>query len=381
MLATLASTLVGCTRKETHQVPEPAAPSGVTEADARAPLSAGEALAAPLTAVATAAGSAARNVRVVGRTDATDGKGVRFAWPGTSFVARFRGTAVSARLRDEGNNVFQVLVDGEPRGLVRTAKGREIYPLVTGLSEDVHEVTLYKRTEAKVGEAVFFGFEPAGEFVDPAPPAERRMEFIGDSITAGYGNEGPGAACTFNPNEQNEYLTYAALTARELKADHVTIAYSGKTIAEMTEYWERTLPARDASRWNHAGFIPQVVVLNVGTNNFATRDPGEERFLRVYGKLFAKVRAAYPDALIVCALGPMLSDAYPTGRKNLTQARKYMQATREKFEKSGMTNFTFLEFPEQNHADGLGCGFHPSLKTHRQMAERLTALVREKMQW
>ena len=93
------------------------------------------------------------------------------------------------------------------------------------------------------------------------------------------------------------------------------------------------------------------------------------------------MRAGYPKALIVCTLGSMLSDVYPEGRRNLTQARKYMKVVMQRLDDSGEKNTAFLEFSEQNHADGLGCGFHPSLKTHKLMSDRLTATLKERMGW
>jgi lysophospholipase L1-like esterase len=306
------------------------------------------------------------------------------AWPGTAMIARFKGTSVSIRIKDEGFSLFQVIVDGETKKVLRTDKAKELYVLAEGLADAQHDVIVERRTEAKVGEAVFLGFEPGPGAVMLAPPAapERRIEIIGDSISTGYGNEGPGAACGYVNSQQNEYLAYGAITARNLEADHTTIAWSGKTLYEMREYFDKSLPARDDSpRWDFTQWQPHVVVLNVGTNNFALIDPGEKRFVELYQALFAKVRAAYPKALVVCALGPMLSDVYPEGHRNLTQAKKYMKVVMQKLEEFGEKNAAFIEFPEQNHADGLGCGFHPSLKTHKLMSDRLTALLKERMGW
>lgn len=321
-------------------------------------------------------------VRYVGRFDTSDPNAVRFAWSGSSIVTRFKGTGISARMKDEGGrNYFQVIVDGEPKSVLKTDPTKEVYPLVDGLPDGEHEVALYKRTEARVGEILFRGFDPKGTILPVPQGPERRIELIGDSITAGFGNEGPNATCPFVPSEENQYNTYGAIAARALGAEHVTIAWSGKTIGEMTEYYERTLPARPESKWDFKAWIPHLVVLNVGTNNFAVFDPGQERYVRVYTALFNRVRAAYPSALIVCLLGPMLSDAYPVGKNNLTLARKYMQATMEKIRASGETNFEYVELPEQKHSDGLGCGFHPSVKTHKLMADRLVGVAKEKLRW
>ncbi len=368
--------LSACTRKDT---PAPDAPSlGPALLPTAAAANAAPAL-HPLPAPAKA------GHRFVGRW-LSDGSGMRCSWSGSYVVGRFTGTGISARIKDEGFNLFQVVIDGEPKKVLTTdkAKGEHVYQLADGLADGVHEVALHRRTEAKVGEAVFYGFEPkeSGKLLPPSPAPERRIETIGDSITTGYGNEGPSAACGYVNSQQNEYATYGAIAARNLNADHTTIAWSGKTLHEMKEYFDKSFPQRpEGPRWDFSQYQPQVVVVNVGTNNFATVDPGEARFVRLYRELIHAVRAAYPKAFIVCALGPMLSNVYPEGRNSLTQARKYMKVAVAKLKEAGDTNLELLEFPEQNHADGLGCGFHPSLKTHKLMGDRLTAFIKERMGW
>src|SRR5262249_26350825 len=151
------------------------------------------------------------------------------------------------------------VVDGEPKKVLRTdkAKGDSIYLLADGLPDAVHEISLHRRTEAKVGEAVFFGFDAGsgGKLLPPSPAPERRIETIGDSISTGYGNEGPNATCSYVNSEQNEWLTYGAIAARNLNADHTTIAWSGKTIHEMYEYFPTVLPQRtDGPRWDFAKY-------------------------------------------------------------------------------------------------------------------------------
>jgi lysophospholipase L1-like esterase len=329
-----------------------------------------------------AAALAPPTVKLVGRFDTSDPGALRFAWSGSMVAGRFKGTGVRVRLKDEGRNLFQVLVDGEPKAVIKTDRAKETYTLASGLPDGVHDIAIYKRTEARVGEAVFLGFDPeGGTMLPPPPPAERRIELIGDSITAGYGNEGPRGACTFNPAEENQYATYGAVAARALKAEHVTIAWSGKTIGEMTDYYEKTLPGRPESHWDFKAWTPQLVVMNIGTNNFATYDPGETRYVRIYTNLFDRIRKAYPQALIVCMLGPMLTDTYPPGKQNLTLARRYMKASMEKIKASGETNFEYVELPVQKESDGMGCGFHPSVKTHKLMADRVVAVAKERLGW
>ncbi len=364
-LVALAPLSLACTRRESTSAPAPNAV--IASASAKEPT----------------APPPSPTVKLVGRFDTSDPTAIRFAWSGSMIVGRFKGTGIRARLKDDGGkNQFQVLVDGEPRAVLKADASKESFSLAEGLPDGVHDVAIYKRTEAKLGEATFLGFEPQGGTMLPPPAgAERRVEIIGDSISAGFGNEGPGPVCTFNPADQNQYTAYGALAARELKAEHVTIAWSGKTIGEMTDYYERTLPDRPESTWDFKAWTPQLVVMNIGTNNFATHDPGESRYVRVYTNLFDRIRRAYPQALIVCLLGPMLSNAYPIGKQNLTLARRYMTSAIAKIKASGEKNFEYVELPEQKPSDGFGCGFHPSAKTHKLMADRVVAVAKERLGW
>lgn len=327
----------------------------------------------------------ARQIRTIGRFVAEpDGTGLRFAWSGSAVAIRFEGKKLSVRLRDDGKhtmNSMQVVVDGEPKQVLQMQKDRDAYDVVTDLPQGIHEVLLEKRTEAQVGEMVLLGITTDGKLLAPSPAPERRIEIIGDSISTGYGNEGPGPRCGFNAKQENEYQTYGAITARNLNADHVIVAWAGKTISEMRELFGRALPSRDDSTWDTARYRPQVVVTNLGTNDLANVDPGEKAFVDRHAALVARLRAAYPDALIVITLGPMLTDNYPPGAHRRSHALKYAKAAVAKLKASGDANVEFLELPEMVHADGLGCGFHPGPKSHKIMSEKLTAFLKERMKW
>ncbi len=325
-------------------------------------------------------GTSGITVRFVGRFDDADPAGPRFAWPGSAIETRVSGGSLDVRLRDSGTNEFQVVLDGAPLGVIATSPGRERYTL-GGLGDGEHEVTLYKRTEARLGEVQFLGFipGPGAHLLPVPPPPSRHIEFIGDSITAGYGNEGPNPMCPFTPSTENEYMAFGALTARALGADHVTIAWSGKTVEQMAEIWDRTLPDHVDSRWSFRDWIPDAVVVNLGTNDFSFRDPGKS-FVASYVGFLDRVRARYPTAFLFCTLGPMLADTYPPGAWNLSHARAYIAAAVEAERSKGETRIAFVEFPVQEPMTA-GCHFHPNLTTHRTMADQLTVAIRSKLGW
>lgn len=322
-------------------------------------------------------------VQWVGRVDRTDPAGPRFAWPGTSASVRFYGASLAVRVRDAGYNAFQVIVDGAPKSVVRTSPTRELYPVVEGLEVREHEVTFAKRTEALFGEVQLLGFVPGpGGSLRPASawrPA-RRIELVGDSITAGYGDEGGTPTCPFSAATENELAAYGAVAARELGAEHVTIAWSGKTIAGMARLYDRVLPGRPEVRWDAAQWVPDAVVVNLGTNDMLASDDKEEAFVTAFEALLARIRAARPRALVVCALGPMLTDGFPTGGRRLSHARAYLQTVVDRAHAAGDERVAFLEFPTQD-TNRAGCGFHPGVATHRAMADQLAELLRTRLGW
>jgi lysophospholipase L1-like esterase len=321
-------------------------------------------------------------VQFMGRVDVSDPEHPRFAWSGSGVRTRFSGRSLHVHLKDTGSNVLQVTLDGSPTSVLATNPTREDYEVVTGLADGTHDLLLTKRSEARMGELQFLGFDPESALASPAAGPSRRVELIGDSITAGYGNEGPGVQCNGSMlTLENETLAYGALASRMVSADHVTIAWSGKTIEEMAELYDRTLPSRPTSRWDFTKWTPDAVVINLGTNDFNHGDPGPNAFVRPYLAFVQRVRTLYPRAQILCTLGPMLTDSYPPGAHALTRARAYLTRIVSELRAAGDTKITFLEFASQDFANGLGCDYHPSLKTHRLMADQLALSLREKLGW
>jgi len=317
--------------------------------------------------------------------------GWRFAWSGTSATVHFRGRAVSADLTDSGKNQFLVLVDGKPvKGKIAPPPGRTTVELVSGLPQGEHTLTLYKLTEPVVGETTLHGFilDNYGESLPTVQPPKRRIEIIGDSISAGYGNEGTDPNCGFTPETQNHFLTYGARAARELDAELTTLAWSGRGVfsnranpAEpetMSMIWERTLPADPASTWHFDSAPPDVVIINLGTNDFAPEVKDITPFGPAYAALLDKVRQRYPSAHVVATVGPLLNDDYPPGRKSLSTTRTTLQAL---VTQRGDPKLHYFEHAAVRADEGLGCDYHPTEKTHRRMAAELLGAIRKDVGW
>jgi lysophospholipase L1-like esterase len=328
-------------------------------------------------------------VRFIARVDRSNPTSPRFAWSGSTILARFTGSSIGVRLGGPAN-YYDVRIDGVLQPPLATTSGKLDYPLATNLAAGApHELSVYRRTEANYGgsgETTFLGliFDPAGgALLSPSPPTGRRMEIVGDSTTTGYGDEGTNSNCPFSLATENYDLTYGAVAARAVGAELITIAWSGKgmyrnyagdTVDTMPILYGRTLPAQASSTWDYASWIPDVVVVNLGSNDFQQGDPGQA-YVTTYTAFVHRLRGYYPNALIVCAVGPKLSG------QQLIGARGYVMGIASAMNSAGDTRVDFIELPQALPADGYGCGGHANVATHKRMGDTLAAELKSKLGW
>jgi lysophospholipase L1-like esterase len=330
-------------------------------------------------------------VHRVGRFDTRDPAGPRFAWPATALEATFTGDGLDVRLRDAWTNVFAVAIDGGTPTVLSTNRATEQYTLASALPAGRHTVTLTKRTESNQGVVQFLGFVPHdGTLIaTPEPAPKRRIEFVGDSVTCGYGDLGTDPSQHFSPETEDEGTAYGALTAIALGAQRSVIAYSGigmirsnegSTIDPMPVRFRRTLADDPTSSWAFSDRAPDVVVVNLGTNDFARGDPGSA-FQRRYVDFLQTLRGLYPETTLVGALSPMLTDAYPAGEMQRTKATAYIRGAVDERRSAGDRRVSYFEFAEQRLSDGFGSDYHPNAATHRRMATQLVDALRALMGW
>jgi len=324
--------------------------------------------------------------QIIGRVDRRDPAGPRFGWPGSQLRARFSGTGVSLDLEDTGTSHYDVVIDEAAPVRLIVSGPRKTYDLVVSQTKLEHEIVLTKRTETFVGITQVRGVaaHAGGALIPTRPPRGRRIEVIGDSITCGFGVLGADETCPFSPDTESEPLAWGALAAAALSATRTTIAasgigvlrnFAGDTDGTMPDLYGRAL-ATDPASTPDQFFVPDVVVVNLGTNDFAggKGDPGPA-FVDKYTRLLATLRARHPKAKIVAATSPML------GEPNRTTLRTYLEAALKARGAAGDTKLTLLDLDEQSTADGLGCGYHLSQWTQQKMAAKLVAHLRAINGW
>lgn len=324
-----------------------------------------------------------------GRVDFADKKAPAISWTGTSIKANFTGTSLAIKLDDQlGKNYFNIFIDGETQHpyVLEAKKGDQTYVISTALKPGNHSLEIYKRTEGEEGATAFKGLlldEGAKLLPPPARPI-RRMEIYGDSITSGAGNEGADNGVDHLLSEKNNYWAYGAITARNLNAELHTISQSG--IGIMISWFPFIMPqfydqlsavGNNDSRWDFSQWTPDVVVINLFQNDAWLVDrekrlqpiPSDAQRVQAYVDFVRSIRAKYPKAEIICALGSM--DATAT-----SQWPGYITAAVERMKKENNDQKLDTIFFEYT-----GYGGHPRIAQHKANAQKLTAFIQQKMNW
>jgi hypothetical protein len=312
------------------------------------------------------------NMQYVGRVYRGNPLSPKLGWAGTAVIACFEGTSLATKLSDNGGNAyFMVRVDDGPATVLDCAAGVVTYTLASGLPFDVHKVELFKRTEANFGQVTFCGFtlDPGCTLVAPPARPPLKIEFYGDSVTNGLALE--SSADEQTAPFENAYQSYAAQTARALGAEYSCIAVSG--IGLMSSWWNETMPANyyyrhdpgnASSNWDFSQWQADVVVVNLGQNDYWTSTPTPTAAINGYVSFARTLRGKYPAARIILALGSM----------NATQAGSpwpgYIESAVAQLNTTyGDAHVYSLIFPY------CGLNSHPHLPQHTVMANSLTTFI------
>ena len=330
------------------------------------------------------------HIQYVGRIVKTNPDSYRFSYPGTQIIAAFEGTQLKMMCKPR-SGYFMVSVDGaEPFKIAFMGERDSVVTLATALPQGRHEVRVMYAIEGYEYRPAFKGFileQSARLLPAPALP-ERRIEFIGNSITCGYGNESTDPNDHFEFETENHFFSYAQLSARELQAVPQIVARSGIGVyrnyggpktgtpeLDMPSQYEYTLYNNKEERWDFSRFTPDVVCINLGTNDLSTNNYDVKLLKKGYEKFLQMVRRNNPQAKIVFLCGSMLQG------KELEIARKTLDEIVENAHKQGDKQVYRFDFSPHNGSLKYGADWHPSLWQHRKMAAELTAYLRELMQW
>lgn len=341
---------------------------------------AGAGLAAPtVSRVDTAPALKPAPAHIAGRVHQT-GSNLSYQWPGVYAETSFVGNSAWFTL-GPGKVIVHVLVDGQQVDtLVKPAPG--LYR-VAGLRSGRHTLRLNVATESQAGPNAFGGFAlAAGARPGPIAPKARRIEFIGDSHTVGYGNTSPSRECSEEEvwASTDNSQAFGPLTARHYGADYRIHAISGRgVVRNYNGFAADTLPqaypkvlfdgsVTDADK----AWQPQVVVIALGTNDFSTPlNPGERWKTRqelhadyeaTYVKLVQSLRARYAGAHFVL---------WATDGAN-GEIQSEVRKVVDQLAAAGERRVSFMPV---NGLTFTGCHYHPSVADSRSISQQLIKLI------
>jgi lysophospholipase L1-like esterase len=353
-------------------------------------------------------GTSNANQRFIGRVR-NNTQGTEMAWSATTYQAGFSGKSIEVTLvpANPGRQdiYFQAYVDDvavKERTIVTSTLNTFTF---SANSDGDHVLTLVKESEGGNGAAYLKSVKPAsGKFVAiPSTFIKKRLiQVVGDSISAGYGNLSSAVQCpsvpnqySADPNLQSAVNTYGYLTAKNLDAEVEIVAYSGKGLilnrdgtkaSTMPQLYGLTNPIDVTSTIANGSSNPNVIVVNLGTNDFAYTgvnqgsNPVSADFQTGYKNFVGTLRTRYPNAWIILMSSPMVSDNYPsTALKQMTTLNSYLQAVVSDLNSAGDMRVSFLASPV-NDGD-YGCDSHPNLNFHQKMATLLTERIKSLLSW
>ncbi len=248
-------------------------------------------------------------------------------------------------------------------------------------------ITLIKLSEAMYSSFAVGNISSYGtEGIVPSPEKKLNIEFIGDSITCGYGVDA-GRFGTFSTQTENFTKTYAFNTAMNLDAQWSAVCFSGYGVVSgytengyktdklvMNEY-DKACTLTDADyTWDFSKTETDLVVVNLGTNDASYCSESYSRrfeFVDAYINLLKTVREKNESAYILCILGDMNNSLFSSLESAVEQYKA--QTGDERAEA-----FTISYDMGKNDVviDG-----HPGEKSNLRASESLTDKIRNLILW
>lgn len=295
----------------------------------------------------------------------------------------------------EGSDTGIAAIPEEPTARITLSKRENHIVLFDSPVEKKVTVRVMKFSEAAFGYAGLKSLELEGDLLSspesPATESQLKLEFIGDSITCGYGIEGVWEKDTFTTQQERPDKAYAFLTAKALGAQVQLCSWSGiglisnyvdpETIMLPDTHWlmQANWPYTDKSLslrlgiepevWDGAGYEPDIVVIHLGTNDISWVRGMEERRLEYTAQLRQLIEAVHrrsPRAKICCCLGIMGEQLNASVEEAVNLFKKDFPNVAAKA----------VLFTQQLEEDGIAADWHPSAVTHKKAAELLAEALR-----
>lgn len=334
------------------------------------------------------------NIQYQGRIDFSNLRKPRLSGAGAYILVKFNGKICDILLTDQNlhqnHNYIAIEIDGKYLGRMKISVEQTKYRIAHKLENTEHTLLICKATESQIGYIEFSGIY-CREILPAQRKLNRQIEFIGNSITCGMGMETLEVPCDSGAwyDQHNAYLAYGPKVARALNADWLLSSVSGFGMIRnwnspgpaLPEVYENLYLNTDSSvEWKSQRYIPDVISICLGTNDFSDGDGSYERtaldsaaFVNRYIQFVKYVRNRYPNAKICCLTSPAISTENGIKlQKFLTTVIQYVQKNEQE------KNISMFAF-SRNYSSG--CAGHPDRAEQEMMANELLPYFRKITDW
>ena len=342
------------------------------------------------------------NIVYTGRFNFENTSSITFEWSGSSISALFEGSYCGILLEQiphlphndrYSSSYYNIFIDNDSVPIVlKATSDKSFYEIADNLdSTSSHSITIFKRSEAFCGRGGFKGFRLKKDMKILPPPEDkkRKIQFIGNSITCGYGNEG-GTMAQFSSATENCYMAFSSITARNLDAQSHTISFSGKGVhlnSDSTKtmtlpiIYDRINTFAPYPKWDFSSWIPDAVVINLGTNDFGTgRPPDSASFVNEYIDFINTIYEYYPQTTIFCIDGPMRGYMTLKLITSVEMLQNHIATIISNIQAAGFLNIHKFSMSPME-MDGFGSEGHPNVFQHNINAGELSEFIKGIMNW
>lgn len=342
----------------------------------------------------------AENVKFLGRTHTENdvlwtffsSSGVAFNVDARRLDVTIAGDSGTPQRKDNGSLArLAVFVNGERKLDQLIMKQEETFTVFDEANPVKGEVRIIKISESanSILGIKSISVDQDGT-ISPANQKSLKIEFIGDSITCGYGVDDEDRNHHFATSTEDNTKTYAYKTAQALDADYSMVSVSGWGIVSgytsaqknpdsvLPKIYEKVgftygnkfnNKQPQSLTWDFNRFVPDFIVINLGTNDasWTKKDAKKvEDYKKGYVKFLKQIRTKNKDAQIICSLGIMGGDLFPA----------IEEAVEEYKSQTGDEKVCSLKFANQSMADGIAADWHPTEKTHAKAANLLVQKIK-----
>lgn len=325
---------------------------------------------------------------------AADGA-ARLGFPGVTIRFVYRGPAPTLLLGAESEFcAFNLSVNGWDPVVLRLPRGRSELALPSGPAPaGGWLVELVRRNENWQGLASFHGLRlpPGCELLPPPALPERKLLFIGDSITCGEAIDRYPPELDNTPRMANAPRSYGMLLGRALGAQVHLVSCGGRGVLRnwkgegadrdvtAPQFFQRALPDDPAAVWDHATYTPDAIVIALGQNDLSPGWIDEAEFTAAFAHFLADIRKVHPRAAVLFTESPMRSEDPTTedGRKREFQRR----CLRTVIAAAHAAGDERVAFAPLHQYPGTPTNAHPVAFQHEQIAQELIGPLRALAGW